>query len=434
MLLPPVSAIVFILYSNLTLDMGSRVPLMETKRTLTIINQYFAPSDAATAVLISELVEDLASEYDVTVVCESAGAGSDQGAGGPPFRIVRKPIPSVIPEPWVVRSKGGRWLTSFLFLWRACVWLLFTKRSDLVVLASEPPFLDTISGLVCCVLRQPFIIVVQDLYPEFAKAVRLKPLCYLGAPLAWVHSYVCRKSSAVVSISEDHQETLALRGVASTSVIPNWTPSSVLNSRSQAQSNLPAEPFTVQYAGNLGLACDLDTLAGALEILQSERVLNHFRIVLRGHGVKAPQAERIASEYPQVLLEERVSPERVGESMRESHAHLILMPASLRGCVYPSKLYSIMAVARPVLASVPDSSHLKAFVEREGVGYVAQAGSSKACASMLKEALRDHRTNSSKLREMGERGYRFTHEKWTRRDAVMAYRKVVEGVFAHESK
>lgn len=404
---------------------------METKRTLTIINQYFAPSDAATAVLLSELVDELSSDYELTVVCESAGTTSERGAA---FRCVRKPIPGVIPERWLVRSKAWRWFSSFLFLARACAWKLCTKRADLVILASEPPFLDTLMGLVCCALRQPFMIIVQDLYPEFAKAVRLKPLCYFVAPLASVHSFVCRKASAVISISEDHRETLALRGVATTEVIPNWAPASVSREESLAPSDLPSSPFTVQYAGNLGLACDLDTFDGALRILRDEGVLKQFRIVIRGHGVKASQAEMIASRYPEVVIEGRVPAERVGQSMRESHAQLIFMPRSLVGCVYPSKLYSIMAVARPVLASVPESSHISAFIEREGVGYVAQAGNARSCASMLKEALRDHATNNAKPREMGEKGYRFTREIWTRRHAVMAYRRVIDGALSHGSR
>ena len=43
---------------------------MQRKTSVTIINQYFFPTESAAGVLLRELAEDLSADFNVTVVCE----------------------------------------------------------------------------------------------------------------------------------------------------------------------------------------------------------------------------------------------------------------------------------------------------------------------------------------------------------------------------
>jgi colanic acid biosynthesis glycosyl transferase WcaI len=402
---------------------------MGTQRSIILINQYFRPGDNATAVLVGELVEDLAARFDITVLCETDGPLDGVGIGGARYRVVRLPVPRWIGREALLTSRLLRWIAAGLFISRSAAWLIFSKRPSLVILASEPPFLDTVLGALCWISRRPYAVIVQDLYPEFAGAVGLKPVCFFQRPLKWLHSSIARRARSVITISQDHKRTLEKRRVPVSHIIPNWTPSALYETGAgTSPAPLPPERdrLIVHYAGNLGLACDLSTLEGALRELEKQGVLDNFSFIIRGHGLKNVAAQRLSQEFTQVSLESRVKESELRAAMGRCHVHLVLMPARLRGCVYPSKVNSIMASGRPMIASVPVESELQSFVEDQGVGYVCAAGAPGALSAALLTCLNDLRHRPRVLEEMGLRGWRYAREAWTRKDAVLRYSEVVE--------
>jgi colanic acid biosynthesis glycosyl transferase WcaI len=401
---------------------------MKIPKRLLLVNQYFAPSEAATAVLLRELVEDLAPFISVTVLCESS-AGPEQSSEA--YHVERRPIPPWIPEERVVTSKALRWLSSLIFIARTLFFLLVSKPYDIVVLASEPPFIDLVGGLFCWSFRRPFVIVTQDLYPEFAQGVRLQPVALFAWPLKKIHSFVARRARRVIAVSTDHAELLARRGVVTQTIIPNWAPTSVSGTE-PLQMPSAYGPMIIQYAGNLGLACDLDALETALKELFWKGELPHFQFVIRGDGIKREQAQRIAGRYDNVSYHAPVSRKEVYAAMEACHAHLILTPPRLLGCVHASKANSIMAVGRPMIASVPTPSSLTRFISSNRVGYVSPAEEPSQLAFCILKALRDLRGDPMVLSEMGARGRRYVSQEWNRPKATALYHSEIQKVLKGE--
>lgn len=398
---------------------------MEDRADVVLINQYFYPSDAATAVLLGELAEDLSAHVKLTVVCETANAAPHKSG----YSCVRLSPLAWIRDDRAVASRGLRWVTSFLFLVRASLWVLLSPRRALFILASEPPFLDLVLGTLCWLKRQKFLIIVQDLYPEFAAAVDLRPVSFFTKPLAWWHSFVARRSSGVVAISKDHEERLAGRGVCARACIPNWAPTSCGGAGEQSLPFPSMQgPLILHYAGNLGLACDLEAFEVALASLSSQGQLDNFRFVLRGDGIKREEARRLTARFSQVTMAPRVPVVDVAQEMGACHAHLVLTPATLQGCVYPSKINSILAAGRPVVASVPGESSIAECISVEGVGYVSPAEDPSQLAGVLLRCLRDMRDNPEALHEMGKRGRSYVASTWNRSMAVERYRRLIEEV------
>jgi hypothetical protein len=188
----------------------------------------------------------------------------------------------------------------------------------------------------------------------------------------------------------------------------------------------PADgPMIIQYSGNLGLACDLNALEIALKSLASQGDLSRFKFILRGDGIKRSDAKKIASQYENVSYQTPVEPRDVRAAMAACHAHLILMPPRLYGCVYPSKANSIMAVARPIIGSVPRTSNLSHFISSHGVGYVSSAEDPSQLALCILKALRDLRDNPGALREMGARGWHYVSHEWNRSKATVEYQFLI---------
>jgi len=401
---------------------------MDSPKRILLINQYFDPSEAATAVLLRELVEDLSHSMRVTVLCETAADLEDPSRS---YHVERRPMPAWIPAESAVASKALRWLSSFLFIARAVLFLLVSKPYDLVVLASEPPFIDLFGGFVCWCFKRPFVVITQDLYPEFAEGVGLQPVALCVWPLKRMHSFVVRKAKRVVAVSSDHVKLLARRGVVTETVIPNWAPATIAGGVPLPMPSADG-PMIVQYAGNLGLACDLEALEVALKELSKKGELSNFHFILRGDGIKREQAVEIARRYENVMYQPPVARSEVFAAMAACHAHLILTPARLFGCVYASKSYSIMAAARPIIGSIPSASSLSGFILSQRVGYVSPAEDPAQLASCLLRSLRDLRDAPSVLSEMGARGWRYVSQEWNRPKATARYEAELRQVLSRE--
>ena len=400
------------------------------KSSLTIINQYFFPTESAAGVLLRELAEDLSTDFDVTVVCQPEAQQGEERALHAEYHIVRLPAPRWISRATTPSSFVLRWIVAGLFLLRSSLWLIFSKKQSLVLIASEPPFVDTVLGVVCWMSRQPYALLIQDLYPELAEAVRLKPICFASRPLKWLHTRVTRAARVVVTISPDQQRALESRHAKVTQVLPNWAPISSTDAceLAAAPGEFPLERtrLIVHYAGNLGLACDLTTLGGALEILQHSGQLDSFSIVIRGEGIKVHQAQDLAHRYPQVQLHKRLPLNQVGLSMGYCHAHFVLMPKELLGCVYPSKVISIMAYGRPMITCMPAGSWLEHFMLERQLGYVSRAGDPQSLAAAMLACLHDLRASPQILRDMGLNGWRYARYEWTRQHASARYRDLLK--------
>jgi len=408
---------------------------MSTKSSIAIINQYFFPGESAAGVLLRELAEDLSADFEVTVVCEPEDNADGECAALGDYRVVRLAPPRWLSRATKATSLVLRWLGAGLFLARSALWLIFFKRETLVLLASEPPFVDSVLGLLCWATNRPYALLIQDLYPEMAEAVRLKPICFAAKPLKWLHSQVAHRARAVIAISPDQKRSLQSRNAKVTHILPNWAPTSSTEGLEPlaGPADLPPERtrLILHYVGNLGLACDLGTLSDAVELLHGSGQLEDFSIVIRGDGLKARQAQALADRYPQVQLREKVPQSQVRPSIELCHAHLVLMPAELLGCVCPSKANSIMAYGRPMIACVPAGSHIEKFVAERQLGYVSRAGDPHSLAAAMLDCLSDLRSSPQKLRDMGLNGWRYARHEWTRRHAAARYRDVLMEAVGH---
>jgi glycosyltransferase involved in cell wall biosynthesis len=99
------------------------------------------------------------------------------------------------------------------------------------------------------------------------------------------------------------------------------------------------------------------------------------------------------------------------EVLAASDVSLINLRPELRTPVVPSKLLSIMAAARPVVASLPPESDARRIIAESGCGFAVGAGDSQALAKEILTLYSDR----ALLAEMGQRG-----------------RAYVEANFAHE--
>src|SRR5207245_5919930 len=133
------------------------------------------------------------------------------------------------------------------------------------------------------------------------------------------------------------------------------------------------EKFVVMHSGNVGHAQDLDSLVRAATFL---RDLDDVTIMIIGTGARHAElvglAELLQADQVQFLYYQ--SPGVLPQSLSAADVHVVGLAPGLAGYVVPSRLYGILAVARPVIVAAEPESETAQVLERAGCGIAAPHG------------------------------------------------------------
>ena len=377
-------------------------------KRLLVLNQYYWPGPEATAQLLTELCEGLAHAYDVTVV-----AGTTRGAG--PGRQERKGVEILrVPSTAFSRSRLATRAANYLsYVLLATLRGLTVRRPDVVLCQTDPPFAGDAAYLVARRFGVPFVVIVQDLYPESARG-KLDP-ALLQALESAVDAYL-RPADRVVAISEPMRRRLEARGVdaARISVIPGWVDTEAIHPVDVDRDGR----FVVMHSGNVGHAQELDTL------LQAAREVGDVEFEIVGNGARRDELERHAAALPNVSFHAYRPRSELSASLSSASLHFVGLAPGLAGSVVPSRLYGVLAAGRPVLVAADEESEAAELVHEAGAGIVVPPGRPDALA----EAIRAARDGDYDLDEMGRRGRDFVVSRHGRDAGIAAYRNLLEQV------
>jgi colanic acid biosynthesis glycosyl transferase WcaI len=229
-----------------------------------------------------------------------------------------------------------------------------------------------------------------------------------------MHRRALKRAARVIVLGDDMRGRILAKGVApeKVAVVRNGTtsPPSSLEPNDAAAQDAIREircgfPFVVVHAGNLGFYGAWGTLLKAAEILGSENTA----MVFIGDGANRAALQASASNSPNVRFLPFRPVAQIPQVMMAGDVHIVTIRRGLEGIVVPSKLYSILAAGRPVLAVAPASSDPASVVVESGCGLAADPDDPAAVAS----AIRELRGDPARLADMGRRA-RETAEKYAR--------------------
>jgi colanic acid biosynthesis glycosyl transferase WcaI len=393
------------------------------KPRLLVLNQYYWPGIEATAQLLTELCEALAEGAEVTVI-----TGMLRGHEDEPRRVVHNGVEIVrVPSTSFERSKlFARAANYVTYLSNALVRAVRGRRPEIVLCMTDPPVIADIALLVARRYRVPLVVISQDVFPEIA--VQLKRLENPVAVrlLRSLVSLYLRRADRIVAIGDTMKRRLEEKGAPPDRirVIPNWVDTQRLTPQDRAnrwaQGGRLQEKFVVMHSGNVGHAQDLDSLIRAATFL---RDLDDLVILLIGSGARHNELVTLAEllEADQVHFLYYQSRRVLAQSLSSADVHVVGLAPGLAGYVVPSRLYGILAVARPVIVAADAESETAQVVQRIGCGIVVPPGRPE----LLARAIRDAHDGKYDLVEMGRRGREWVEREADRSVAVRRYRDLL---------
>ncbi len=384
-----------------------------------ILNQYYVPDVASTGHLLHELAVDLVKRgFGVKVITSRPSYGPPETWQAAPYREVsdgvevRRAWTTRMSKDWIV----GRAVNFFTFIVPLQLRMMVrAKRHDVHMYTTNPPFLGIIGAVVSLVRRHNYVLLLHDAYPQMAVWVgtiakgglidrfwhAMNKLTYRRANQTIV---LCQAAKKLVC------ETYGIEP-SRVHVVPNWADGHLLFPRPKGQSEFAREhgllkPFTLLYSGNLGLYYEFDTVLGAAERLLGE----NFRLVFVGSGGrKAWLAEQIAKRnLTNTVLLPYVPFERLNDSLNSCDASLVTIAKGIEGISFPSKLYSSLAVGKPIVALSEERSELRELVSGQNVGHWFPLGDAEGLARGLRAMMADEqacRTQGGNARALFEARY-----------------------------
>ncbi len=391
------------------------------RQRLLVLNQYYWPGVEATANMLTELCEALAVEHDVTVI---AGA-----APGLPGRQARNGVEILrVRSTSYARAQLSRRALNYVTYVLGVLWKgMLTRRPDLVVCMTDPPFIGAIARLIAARYRRPLLVIAQDVFPEIAvKLGRLRNPFVVRTLRLLVNSSL-GSADRVVAIGETMKRRLEEKGVRPERirVIPNWCDVTTVvpapRDNAWAKEHRLLKRFVVMHSGNVGHAQDLDTLIRACTFL---RDLDDLAVRIIGSGARREELVRLAQrlQVDPVRFMPWQPYERRSLSFATADIHVVGLARGLAGFVVPSRLYGILAAGRPVIAAADPESETAELVARVGCGVVVPPGDPLALA----RAIRAAHDGELDLGEMGRRAREFAETEGDRPIAIARYDAVLE--------
>ncbi|HWV74712.1 MAG TPA: glycosyltransferase family 4 protein [Pseudosphingobacterium sp.] len=288
---------------------------------------------------------------------------------------------------------------------------LFQRNISVILSPSPPLTIGFINVLLSKIKGLKVIYNVQEIYPDFLinqGNLRFKPVINL---LKWLEKYVYNHSHAVTTIDEVFYDTIVgrIRDKSKLTIIPNFVDTTIFkpidkNSIVLNKVDFPdnTKILKVMYAGNIGVAQDWDPLIDVAIKLQSYPI--EFWII--GEGVKKNfLIEEIARrKLSNIHLLDYQPRDLMPQLIAYADIHFIFMAPKMAGQGFPSKVYTILSCAKPLLVLSGENTPIINFLQAQNSSYLITDGDAQIKTLKLEELLKYLSKNTSSLDEMGKKG------------------------------
>ena len=395
--------------------------------------QCYAPEDVSAAVLITELAADLAKRgHEVTIV-----TGAPNYPQGRIFKGYRNSLYAVeildgvrVVRTWSYISPSKKSLPRLFhygtYSATAFYGGLFAGRPHVIVSYSPPLPLGLSAWLLSRIIRVPWVLQLEDLYPDAAIAAGVMTNNKLINFFIAIEKFLYRNAQRISVISKSFRQTLLDKGIPSSKIeiIPIWADPDEIRPMQKHNAFRRAhgldDKFVVMYAGNIGFTSCLEDVLQAADILRGRK---DIQFVIVGEGVKkeALETEMQAKQLTNILFLPYQPREVFSEMLAAADLSLVTLNAGAALSSMPSKIFNVMASARPVLAVSPPGSEIMQIVTEAGCGWNVPPGSPEKLA----DAIIQLKGSESALIQMGKNGRACLEKNYSRNTCVDTYEKML---------
>ncbi|MBX3728254.1 MAG: glycosyltransferase family 4 protein [Candidatus Sumerlaeia bacterium] len=393
------------------------------------INQYYLPDYAATAQPMADVCERLAADGHEVHVITSRALYDGRQMELPRNETLRGVHVHRVSLATASRARFRHRLVGFVSFMAGAFWRAHRlPRPDVVVTLTTPPLVSLLGAWIKQVRRTSFVYWVMDIYPEIAERAgvlrRMGPINPIWSRLAGL-GYAA--ADRLVVLGSDMRDVLSARGVAASKieVLPNWAHADLIHpvppeTNAFRRQHLRPGQFTVMYSGNMG-ACH--TFCSLFRVLPQLNGKDAFDFLFVGSGRKQGElVEKLGGLGDRVRFLPYQERESLSESLSAPEAHLVTLDPRFDGLLVPSKIYGIMAAARPILFIGSEDNDVARTIREARCGVRVPPEDPEA----MMAALRAMAADPEETVRMGLRGRAHFEQNFERREATARFVSLLE--------
>lgn len=408
-------------------------------RRILVVCPHFEPDVAPTGVVMSRIVHELARAgheiHVVTALPWYAHHRVDEQWNQVTWRTRTQATPwgSVVrlhPRGGADKSNLLRRALGFAVFSLAAVvagWRVAPRQRFDAVLAMSPPLtLGLAAKLVAVVRRAPLIFNVQDVFPDAAVATGAITNRWVIGAARLLEKATYRAARFVTVLSDDLHDNVAAklpeRLRSRVIVIPNFVDTERIRPGDRLTSYRSelgiGDRCVVMYAGNVGYSQSLQLM------VEAARSRPGLVFVINGRGAARRDLERSAAGLANVIFGDFQPAERLSEVLATGDIHVVPLRRGLGGVSVPSKVYSILAAGRPVVAAVDPGTEVPRLVRAAQCGVVVEPDDPEAFGAAI-----DSLAGDAQLRAiLGERARRHVEHEASPGAVAARYAELIERV------
>lgn len=400
-----------------------------------LLPDYFSPEIFASSYLFENRNEAFANEgFDMIVYTPSPTRGVNRNVSYQKIEFLYKNHLELHRFDMVGESKNTmlRLVRYFLCSVFQFFKALFTRKFDIVLLGSTPPFQGAIGAALKIIRNKRFVYGLQDIFPDSLVSTGITK----KGSLIWkigrvIENFTYKHADKIIVISEDFKKNIMAKGVPEDKIVVvyNWVDQNAVvdiprdKNKLFDKYQLDRSKFYIEYSGNIGLTQNMDML---LEVMKELKTTHpDIGLVLVGEGAYKAQVEEIVKRdnLTNVTMIPFQPYEDISYVFSLGDAGLVISKPGVGANSVPSKTWSIMSASRPVLANF-DENELKDILAGNKCGIFTKAGDKEA----FKKSIIKLYENRELCKKYGTNGRQFVMDNLTREVGTQKYVDVIKEV------
>jgi glycosyltransferase involved in cell wall biosynthesis len=340
-----------------------------------IVTELFYPDEISTALIMTEIAEEIAKSGEVSVICGPVGYEksytAQQKALSNNIKISRVTIAALNKNKLLSRILRLLFL-SVKMSYRV---LISVKKNDHVIIVTNPAFLILVVSFIKKFRKFKLSILVHDVFPENlvpANILSDKSLKY--KMLKGIYDNAYRKADKLIVLGNDMKALMIkklVHKIPSIDVVTNWAdediyPLESFNKSAYLGIDVSAK-VVIGFAGNIGRLQALPEFLDAFKSAGNENIV----LVLVGDGALKNEVTNFIekAELKNVVLPGSKPRAEQNLFLNACDIGLITLKKGMRGLGVPSKTYNIMAAGKPLLYIGDKNSEVDEYIKEYACGW-----------------------------------------------------------------
>lgn len=428
---------------------------MKKKKILIYVHYYF-PDVASTGQILKELAEGILDEFKVTVICV---VPSYSGVIKKEYKQQNYYVENIngvqllrvrVPE-FKKNDKISRIKNILSYFIRAILMTFMIGPQDFVFSISQPPILGGLLGVLGkWIKRAKFIYNIQDFNPEQTIAVEyIKNRLILKIMMA-LDKFSCKHSNLVITVGRDLVQRMDMRfknrNMPKTIMINNWIDEKNIYPLSSENEKIVAfkkefgleNKFVIMYSGNIGLYYDLENL---IKVLKSFRK-GYTHSGIWEEGPKTADGRDVVfafigagsvldnlvlyvkkHQFKNIVFIPYQNKENLIYSLNAGDVHWCVNAKGIKGVSVPSKVYGIMAVAKPILGVLEMGTEIRCLIEDACCGICCEPGEYEKVKENIRWFIKN--ADTDKIKRMGKNGRNYLVNNLSKDEAIRKYKEAI---------